>query len=200
VLCFEVANFVNWDATSYRDAFSSVFVSAFLHHLPAAELRLTLDKIASVVKPGGRVYLYEPLQMPGRRSLAVKLIDRIYNLGLKLALGILPNCLGWWSARHTAEIARGYTMNSPHEAPVAFEVLASACRGSFEIAEIRGWHLNSLGFGMQSMGLSDGIRSCYEPLVALSYRLDRLLLGSFGWRAFSMPGRFILCSVKMVRK
>lgn len=197
---FEVADFLRWDSTNYIAAFDSVFVSAFLHHLPEAELRQTLHKIACVVKPGGRVFLYEPLQARCSRPLVVKIIDRFYNLFLKLLVDILPRKLDWWSDRHKAELIRGYTMNSPHEAPIYLDVLTQACSTDFELIETRGWHLNSLGFGMQSMGLKDSVRRFYEPLVAFGYKLDRFLLGIMGWQSFSIPGRFILCSVKLVRR
>lgn len=50
---FECADFIAWDSSQYVGAFDSVFVSAFMHHLPEVELEQTVQKIASVVKQGG---------------------------------------------------------------------------------------------------------------------------------------------------
>jgi 2-polyprenyl-3-methyl-5-hydroxy-6-metoxy-1,4-benzoquinol methylase len=197
---FICTDFLAWDVADCHQKFSSVFVSAFLHHLPESELHQTLVKIASVVKPGGRVYLYEPLEAQGGRKLVVKVVDRIYNAILGALLGWMPRRFGWWCERHTLELARGYTMNSPHERPVPIGFLRECCKTDFEIVEARGWQLNCLGFGMQVMGLKDHIRSRYEPLAGVFYKVDQLLLRRFGWEAFSTPGRFILCSLKLIRQ
>jgi len=197
---FHCADFVHWNVEPLKGAFSSVFVSAFLHHLPEPELALAISKIASVVKPGGRVFLYEPLQRPGQRNFLIKVIDGLYNMGLELLLNSLPRRLNWWTERHLSEVARGYTMNSPHEAPVSLDVLQRCCSGDFEIVETKGWHLNSLGFGMQAMGLKDSVLRHFEKIARVLYRLDQFLLRHFGWQRFSVPGRFILCGVKLVRR
>ena len=65
---------------------------------------------------------------------------------------------------------------------------------------IKGWHLHSLGFSMQVTALKESARRFYEPLGRIWYGLDRLLFRAFGWEAFSLPGRFILCSIKLTRK
>lgn len=199
-LAFECLDFMNWDAKGHSASFSNVFVSAFLHHLPASELELVLQKIAQVTKPGGRVYFYEPLQCGGQRRFLIKIIDRFYNTLLHLLVDRLPRWFGWWSERHRTEIARGYTMSSPHESPVVLERLVEYCGRSFDINEIKGWHLNSLGFGMQSMGLKESVRQKYASITTLLYSFDQLLFRCFGWEAFTIPGRFILCSIKMTRK
>jgi 2-polyprenyl-3-methyl-5-hydroxy-6-metoxy-1,4-benzoquinol methylase len=197
---FQCADFVKWDAANHHAAFENVFVSAFLHHLPESELQLIMKQIAFVLKPGGRAYLYEPLQRQGVRRVSIKIIDRLYNTALQILLDKLPRWFNWWSDRHLAEIERGYKMCSPHEAPVAIDLLEKCCGDDFDIVETKGWHLNSLGFAMQSMGLIDAVRKRYAPLVSLWYRFDQMLFRQLGWEAFSQPGRFILCSVKLVRR
>lgn len=197
---FECADFMEWDSGPYEGYFDSVFVSAFMHHLPEIELELIVRKIASVVKPEGRVFLYEPLTAASPRSLAIKLVDRLCAMALLLLLDKLPKWLGLISERHAAELARGYKMTSPHERPVDVDLLKGFCGDAFEIDEVKGWHLHSLGFSMQVTALKDRVRKFYEPLGRLWYGIDRLLFRLFGWEAFSLPGRFILCSIKLTRK
>jgi SAM-dependent methyltransferase len=197
---FECADFMEWDSGRYEGYFDSVFVSAFMHHLPEIELELIVRKIASVVKPGGRVFLYEPLTAARPRSLAIKLVDQLCAVALLLLLDKLPKWLDLISERHVAELARGYKMTSPHERPVDVDLLKTFCGDEFETSEIKGWHLHSLGFSMQVTALKESARRFYEPLGRLWYGLDRLLFRAFGWEAFSLPGRFILCSIKLTRK
>lgn len=197
---FECADFIAWDSSPYEGGFDCVFVSAFLHHLPEVELEQTVLKIAALVKRGGRVFLYEPLTSAKPRSLPVKVIDRLCSLGLLILLDKIPKWFGLVSERHTAELARGYKMTSPHERPVDVALLRKFCGNAFEISDIKGWHLHSLGFAMQVTALRDNARKYYEPLGRFWYGLDRWLLRRFGWDSFSLPGRFILCSVKLTKK
>lgn len=197
---FECADFMDWNSGHYEGGFDSVFVSAFMHHLPEVELELIVRKIASVVKPGGRVFMYEPLTAARSRSLLVKLIDRLCFAALLLLLDKLPKWLDLISDRHKKELARGYTMTSPHERPVDVGLLKTFCGSDFEIAEIKGRHLHSVGFAMQVTALKENVRWFYESLGRFWYGVDRLLFRMFGWEAFSLPGRFILCSIKLTRK
>jgi 2-polyprenyl-3-methyl-5-hydroxy-6-metoxy-1,4-benzoquinol methylase len=197
---FECADFIPWESTPYLGMFDSVFVSAFLHHLPAVELEQTMRKIAALVKPGGRVFLYEPLTSTRSRSLQVKLIDRLCSVVLLLQLDKIPKWLRLISARHISELARGYRMTSPHERPVDVELLRKCCGDDFEISDVKGWHLHSLGFSMQVTALKENVRGYYEPFGRFWYALDRLLFKHFGWESFSLPGRFILCAIKLTKK
>lgn len=197
---FQCADFMDWDSGRYEGYFDSVFVSAFLHHLPEIELEIIVRKIASVVKPGGRVFLYEPLTAARPRGMAVKMVDRLCAVALLLLLDKLPKWLGLISERHKSELARGYKMTSPHERPVDVRLLSQYCGTDFDIAEIKGWHLHSLGFSMQVTSLTDRARKFYEPLVIFWFWLDQFLFKHFGWQAFSLPGRFILCGIKLIRK
>lgn len=156
---FQCIDFINWDESKYQGRFSSVFVSAFLHHLPESELESTMAKIARILKPGGLLYLYEPLQCDNEQTLAVKVVDKILNITTHLLLNKIPNWFGWWNGRHLAELERGYQMNSPHERPVPLEMLKNYCSQNFDILGTKGWHLNSLGMAMQSMGMAGGAKS-----------------------------------------
>ena len=197
---FECVDFIEWDVSGLDNSFDSVFVSAFIHHLPMIELEIVFQKIELIVKSGGRVFMYEPLTALRSRNLMVKVIDKICTAGLAILLDRLPNLLGLVSQRHKEELDRGYTMVSPHERPVDIDILKTFCKNSFEIDEVKGWHLHSLGFAMQVTSLKENVRKYYEPIGKFWYRIDKALFKTFGWDAFALPGRFILCGIKLVKK
>lgn len=198
---FECCDFVKWDAEQYRGGFDNVFVSAFLHHLPEVELELMFHKIAAVTKPGGKVFVYEPLRSSaGARCAGARLVDAICNHMIYLLSNVVPRRLDLFSDEYKMAVKNGYQMSSPHEGPIDIELIKKICSGSFEIVEIKGWHLFSLGFAMQAMTLKESARKTYSWLVALWFRIDRILLRIFKWQDFSQPNRFILCSVKLLRK
>lgn len=196
---FECCDLIRWDCEKYRGTFSNVFVNAFLHHLPETELEIIIKKISAVLKPGGRVYMYEPMKSSSRRSFMVGAIDLFNKVLLKLLLSIVPGWFNQFNDRHKAEVEKGYKMCSPHESPVDVEAIKRFCANSFEIVEIKGRHLYSLGFAMQAMGFKDALRNAYGRVVAFLYWQDKMLFKVFGWEAFSQPQRFILCSIKLVK-
>lgn len=198
---FECCDLVKWDPGKHQGKFVSVFVSAFLHHLPEVELEMMFRKIATVLKPGGKVYLYEPLSSSsGTRCFSVRVVDAISNRLMCILLSVLPRWFDLFSNEYKEEFKNGYQMSSPHESPIDIELIKKFCSGSFEIIEMKGWHLFSLGFAMQSMALKESVRDKYSFLAALWFRVDRILFRMFKWQDFSQPGRFILCSMKLVRK
>ena len=198
---FECCDLVDWSPVKYQEKFGSVFVNAFLHHLPEVELEMMLAKIAAVLKPGGKVYMYEPLRSTsGARRIGVQLIDAVSNRMMYALLNLLPVWFDLFSDEYKTALKAGYQMSSPHEGPIDIELIKKICSDSFEIVEIKGWHLFSLGFAMQSMTLKESAREAYSWLTAQWFRIDGLLFRMFKWQDFSQSNRFILCSVKLLRK
>lgn len=198
---FECCDFIQWDSQKHKGRFNNVFVNAFLHHLPEVELEMIISKIAMVLKPGGKVYMYEPLSSSsGARGFSVRAIDLFSNYLMYLLLVALPKWFDLFNERHKIELKNGYQMCSPHERPVDIELIKKFCANLFEIIEIKGWHLFSIGFAMQSMGLKDSVRKKYSRLTAFWFWLDKFLFRVFNWTDFSQPQRFILCSIKLMRK
>jgi len=198
---FECCDLIQWDSEKYKAKFDCVFVNAFLHHLPEIELEVLFNKIADVLKSDGKVYMYEPLfELPSRRNIFARLFDFFCKSLMYLLLTILPKYLGMYNEQHIKNVENGYQMCSPHEGPVDIEVIRRCCAHSFEILEIRGWHLFSMGFAMQTMALKKFFRKIYEPVVLLFYWLDKMFFRIFKWSDFSQPQRFILCSIKLKRR
>lgn len=198
---FECCDLIQWDSEKYKAKFDSVFVNAFLHHLPEIELEILFNKISNVLKPGGKVYMYEPLcSSSGERNVFARSFDFFYKALMYVLLNVLPKNLGLYNEQYRTNVENGYQMCSPHERPVDIEVLKRCCADSFEILDIKGQHLFSMGFAMQAMGLKDAARKIYTPIAALSYWLDKILFRIFKWSDFSQPQRFILCSIKLKRR
>lgn len=199
-VAFECADLIHWNSKKYENKFQSVFLNAFLHHLPENELKLVFEKISAVMKPGGRVYLYEPLCCEPQKNRLATMADFFFKSLLYLLILYLPKFLNMYSDTHKKELNRGYTMNSPHERPINIAWLDQYCTDHFEVFEVKPWHLYSMAFGMQSMALKPRLTSLYALLAAPWYLIDKCLFKLFGWRPFSTPNRFILCSIKLVKK
>ena len=199
---FECCDLVQWDCQKFDQGFDSVFVSAFLHHVPEDELQIIFDKIASVLKPGGAVYLYEPLSeaVPVKANTISRGVDFFFKAVVYVLSTLLPKRLGLYNEDYIQIVGRGYQMCSPHERPVELSVLKKCCRDSFDIIEVKGRHLFSLGFAMHSMGLKKIPRAIYSKIAKILYFADKCVFRLFRWSDFSQPSRFILCSVKLKRR
>jgi 2-polyprenyl-6-hydroxyphenyl methylase/3-demethylubiquinone-9 3-methyltransferase len=197
---YQCEDLMRWQPSSRQEQFDNVFMNAFLHHLPPADLQGVFQRIDKVLKPGGRVYLYEPLRSTRGRRLPAKTIDWLIGKALAFFIVKMPSWLSLLSDRHRQALQNGYAMSSPHERPIEIDMLKSICSKSFEIIEVRGWHLHSIGFAMNAMGLKEFVRVPYARWATACYLLDQWLLRIFSWEEFSGPDRFILCSVKMKKK
>ena len=199
-LDFECADLVGWDCTEYRDKFDSIFVNAFLHHLPPCEIEMIFKKINYVLKKDGKCYFYEPLTAQvKKRFRLIKFIDSFIGLMVGFLVIKIPNYCKLWSTRYRDELRKGYNMQSPHEAPVQIELIKKFLPDSLSLVEIRGWHLHSLGYCMQIMSLKESARGLFTQIARLVYRVDHILLSHFKWETFARADRFILCSIKLVK-
>ena len=195
---FECVDLMQWDYQAHTERFDSIFVNAFLHHLPAEEVKRVFGMISKVIKPGGRVYIYEPLKSScEKRNLFLFFIDTLILKCIGLMLGKIPV---WFSLRDRSfkkELDEGYNSLSPHEAPLGIREVKNYCLDSLHMLEVRGWHLYSLGFAMQTMFFKKRIRRIYHPMVFLFYWIDQIFFRLFGWERFSVKQRFILCGMKL---
>jgi 2-polyprenyl-3-methyl-5-hydroxy-6-metoxy-1,4-benzoquinol methylase len=199
-LQFECADFIEWDITKYKNKFQSVFLNAFLHHLPENELKLVFEKLTKVMRPGGRVYLYEPLSCHKKKFSFASVADLFFKAILYMFIFYIPRFFKLYSKRHQDEVRRGYTMNSPHERPISIDWIDKYCSENFKILEVKPWHLYSIAYGMQTKALKPRIMYLYSLFASTWYKIDKCLLKIFGWQPFSNSSRFILCSIKLIKK
>jgi 2-polyprenyl-3-methyl-5-hydroxy-6-metoxy-1,4-benzoquinol methylase len=198
---FECCDIVRWDANAHKNEYDSVFINAFLHHLHPDEIRRVIQNVSISLKPGGRLFMYEPLKTSrGRGRLPLRCIDAFFSKCVHLFFGLVPDLLGFWDSSFSKEREDGYRGLSPHEGPVEIELIEDACRNSLNIKCVKGWHLYSLGCAMQAMLFKPKIRNAYLPLIAIFYWLDVILFRVVGWRSFSGKSRFVLCTIIMEKE
>lgn len=195
---FECCDLVHWDCAKERETFDSIFVNAFLHHLPSSDIETIMKKITDVLKPGGRVYLYEPMtSLLQEKSLFLTCIEYALNKFVGLLIGRIPKWFNLWTPYFQSMLAEGYAGSSPHERPLDIEWMKIHCLKSLSIAEIKCWHLYSLSFAMQAMVMRPSIQILYFRLACLLYWIDRGILSRSNWKQFANEKRFILCSLKL---
>ncbi|MBM3244537.1 MAG: class I SAM-dependent methyltransferase [Candidatus Omnitrophica bacterium] len=195
---FECADLLKWGYGGHEGEFDSIFVNAFLHHLPPNELRFILKNIIKVLKPQGKVYIYEPLRCANsKRGKLLCLLDYVFCKGVSFLSGRIPDIFDLWDESFKKFVKNGYAASSPREGPIDIRVIEDCCLPVLKIKEIKGWHLYSIGFSMQVMLLKKHARMAYLPLVCFWYLADRLLFRLFDWKDFSDQGRFILCGIKL---
>jgi cyclopropane fatty-acyl-phospholipid synthase-like methyltransferase len=181
--------------------YDAVFVCALLHHLSYDELDRVFDRIAGSVKPGGRVYLYEPL-VTRRRSLFGGLAFWVVDVGWRVVLILsrrLAAAVDALDPEMRAAMREGYTGTSPDEHAIEYERLAEAWGQRFQLVEARPFHQYSLGYAMSVMLLADRYRRRFEALARPVYRLEQMLFRLGMWESAGLEKRWILCAVKLRR-
>jgi SAM-dependent methyltransferase len=199
-VAFECHDLIHWAYHAHKHEFDSVLINAFLHHLPALEIKHILRGVSEVLKPGGRVYIYEPIsQEEAREGKFFRIIATICIKGVGLMLK-LPTWLNLWKASYKQLIEEGFTNCSPHEAPIDINLITESCRDSLVIFKIRGWHLYSLEFAMQVMFIADGLRNFYTPFIFLWYWVDKIMFRCFSLKNFSGHDRFVLLGIELEKR
>jgi SAM-dependent methyltransferase len=182
-----------------HERYDSIFVNALLHHLSYEELAQVFERIRDCLKPGGRVYLYEPLlpdaPRPARRPL-FDVIDFCWR-AVMFAYMRGGRALGWFDHRFRAAMKAGYTGISPDEHPIELSRLRAAWKDEFELLECRPFHQYGIAYAMAIMLLPASRRRPLEPLARWINAADRRLFRFGMWESTGSKGRWVLCAVKL---
>jgi cyclopropane fatty-acyl-phospholipid synthase-like methyltransferase len=182
----------------YRQ-YDSIFVNALLHHLSYDELSLIFEKIRVTLRPGGRVYLYEPLlSEPGYQFRWAGF--RVVDFGWRAAMFAFfrgGRALGLFDRPFREAMAAGYTGISPDEHAIEFRRLREAWGEGLELVEVRPFHQYSIAYAMAIMLLPAGHRRWLEPGARAAYAADRWLFRHRMWESTGLRNRWILCGVKL---
>lgn len=96
---YEVANVLEWDAPGRFDA---IYMLDVIHHLPQDSVPAFLEKLISLLKPGGTMLLKDVSNRPRYKMLFTLALDR-------LMVGAEP--IHYWSPPVLAEVLAGLGMD-----------------------------------------------------------------------------------------
>ena len=164
-----------------QQTFDSVLIHAVLHHMSEEDIEILLTQVWQRLKPGGRLYIYEPLTsiLPG--------------LGIRLAAYIIF-LIAWspfWLLNKVAyrfqvgprefrkSIQDGWTGLSPDERPIPREWLLKLLEPGFKVERVRYWQSYSLALAMGGKDLPALVEKLTEWTVRALYWLDQRVLNTF---------------------
>lgn len=182
--------------------YDSIFINALLHHLSYAELDLVFQRIRACLKPGGKVYLYEPLLSTADRPIWWPVfvpLDFCWRAGM-FAFLRGGRALGWFDGPFREAMRDGYTGISPDEHPIELERLRAAWGDDFELLECRPYHHYGIAYAMSIMLLAPRVRQALEPFAFWINAVDRRLFQFGMWESNGPRTRWILCGVKLRRR
>jgi 2-polyprenyl-3-methyl-5-hydroxy-6-metoxy-1,4-benzoquinol methylase len=192
---------VNDSLAGRFERYDSVLVNAVLHHLAPAEVEALMARIASVLAPGGRLYIYEPLQ-PKQQSVARRVLVYPVDFAVRVllfAIQRVAKAAHLFKSNFVEAMRRGYTGSSPDERSIPIDRLRRTLdQNGLEIVEERPFHTYSLAVAMSLVRLRPRIVTFFTPAVRAFYRLDGLLFRSIGWQNFC-EAKWVLCSIKVVK-
>jgi SAM-dependent methyltransferase len=181
--------------------YDSVLVNAVLHHLSSAEVKALTARIADVLAPGGRLYIYEPLSPCSdsavRRALIYP-VDFVIRV-LLFAVNFCGKALHLFKANFAEAMRLGYTGTSPDEKPIPISGLRQSLTvQGLAIVEERPFHSYSLAVAMSVVRLRPKLITFFTPAIRLFYKLDGALFKAIGWQNFGAD-KAVLCSIKVVK-
>lgn len=181
--------------------YDAVLVNAVLHHLSAEEVRSLMARVAAVLAPGGKLYIYEPISprpdSAVRRALIYP-IDFVIRV-LLFGVNFTGKKLKLFKSNFAEAMRLGYTGTSPDEKPIPIAGLRqSLVSQGLAIVEERPFHSYSLAVAMSLVRLRPRLVSLFTPLVWLFYKLDAVLFKTVRWQNFGTD-KSVLCSIKVVK-
>lgn len=196
-----VRDLVNDSLSGRFESYDSVLVNAVLHHLSPSEIEILLKRIALVMKPGGRLYIYEPLN-PQRDSTFHRLlaypIDFVAR-GMLFGVNKAARLFRLFKANFLDAMQQGYTGTSPDEKPILADILRqSLAKEHLRITEETPFHNYSLAMAMSIVRLKPWLVTVLTPVVRLFYLLDQILFKVVGWQNLG-ENRSVMCGIKVAR-
>lgn len=180
--------------------YDAVLINAVLHHLSVTEYQTVLANCARVLRPGGKIYMYEPIDPKtsgGAGRLAVYPAEFLLRCFL-----FLFNRTGriTLQQQHFIEASRkGYTGTSPDEGPIDLQDIVAAIEDQdASVTEVKPWHSHNLAYAMGLMKLKPLYFMLFYPFVYVFAATDRLLFASVGWRSYG-NGKSVMCAIKVER-
>lgn len=179
-------------------SYDAILVNAVLHHLSKNEIDSLNSRIADLLSPGGRVYIYEPFAPKGENSGHRILIFPFELLARTVLFTIqrIGKLFGLFNNNFIVAIREGYTGSSPDEKPIPIKnIRDSLTSKGLKIDEERPFHCFSLAVAMSIVRLRPNLVTMLTPVVKIFYLMDRWLFKIIGWQNFG-NGKSVLCCIK----
>jgi SAM-dependent methyltransferase len=155
--------------------YDAVLVHATLHHLNHEQRCALLSDIVDLLRPHGRLYLYEPMAPLPAQSLLGRAVDK--GMGEVLEeLRCFARALHLTDDRVLAALRDGWTMRSPYEAPIRLAALKEELPSALKLRDVYYWHVFAVAYANFCMELKPLWQKVFSPAVLGFVGLDWLLL------------------------
>ena len=155
--------------------YDGVILHALLHHLSENEIRGLFARLAQVLRPGGRIYAYEPVAAKPCPPVDAWMLDK----GVLMLLRLL-RALVFYLHLQTPEVRQairaGWTMQSPGEGPLDIEHLTALLPRDLEIVTVTYQHMCAVAYANICMELEPVWRRIFSRCVPYFIWLDRCIL------------------------
>jgi 2-polyprenyl-3-methyl-5-hydroxy-6-metoxy-1,4-benzoquinol methylase len=181
--------------------YDAILINAVLHHLSATEVATLMQRVAAILAPGGKLYIYEPIS-PRADSRARNALLYPFDFAFRVVLfviGKVGKLFRLFKDNFAAAMRLGYTGTSPDEKPIPIDGLRrSLNEQGLQIVDERPFHSYSLAFAMSIVRLRPSFVRLLTPFVRVFYKLDAWLFRSIGWQNFGSD-KSVLCSIKVLK-
>jgi SAM-dependent methyltransferase len=151
--------------------FDSILLHAFFHHLPNDSREEFLRYIIKALRPGGKLYLYEPILAETQPPFYARLVDVIIG-GIFKLLHIFANIFDMYESEFKEARKLGWSMKSPDESPIQLSEIVSSFPEYMRIEVIKTWHIWSIAYANHCMQLQKKWKALFSKLAPLFYYVD----------------------------
>lgn len=199
---FICADFIKFDYTEHIAKYDSIFINAFLHHLPPKQLEEVFEIIGKISKDTASIYLYEPIMFNGERNNPIgKSLLTAYNKFLNVLIQRIPSKFKFWNNNFQTAMQSGYNGMSPNEMSIEYEILYKILeKNSLKIISLKPEHYLSISFSILAHSMRRPYRMIYEAFIPAVYLVDKIIFRIFNWKAIPTKKAFLLCSIKIVKE
>jgi hypothetical protein len=155
-------------------SYDGVVIHATLHHLSRRQQQRLFYQLDGLLKPGGRVYMYEPVAAVSPRPLIASTLDRGIGIVMKCLRG-LSRALRLIDEDIRLAIKDGWTMRSPKESPIVLSELAATLPETLRLCQVKYWHAFSISYANFCMELKPSWQALFSPGTIPFYLLDKLI-------------------------
>lgn len=163
------------DQISTEAEYDGVVLHALLHHLNREKIKVLFGRLRQALRPGGRIYAYEPIAARANPPIGAWVLDKTTLLAIR-SLRTLVFGLGIQDPKIRNAIKNGWHMRSPEESPIHLDDLEDLLSEGLNIIDVAYWHMLAVAYANLCMGLKPywrGVLSEFAPVFVL---IDRMIL------------------------